>query len=416
MSRKSRPASSASGTSAAHGSDSKRPRKDDSDPADPNARLLAHNKFSTLPVDQNPKREKLPPIFTASKEVAALRTELAAKQIFPLFKLCRIGTKIVCSTSADYKEVGNHLKEKKHEFFSHDAPGSKPLKVLLHGLPEFTPEEIIGELRAANLKPLNVFPIRRHEGVHRDRIYLVHLEKNSVNMADLRKVRALFQVIVEWEKYHPKKRDATQCGNCLAFGHGARNCHMLPRCGKCAGRHPTDSCTSMDEGADPQCANCGDKHEGFNRGCPKRAEFIEIRKKASAKNQRGRDRRPPRPPPESEEHFPQLRYQVPNLPPLQPNHQAQRLPARGDPRPSAQQRLSAAAAAPSRSTPPPGWGNQERNNPPVDPLDDGTRFPTQAIMGFAQNLFERLLSCRSKRDQINAVCETVQDFINKYGP
>lgn len=50
--------------------------------------------------------------------------------------------------------------------------------------------------------------------------------------------------------------------------------------------------------------------------------------------------------------------------------------------------------------------------PLVDPLDVGTRFPTQTIMRFTQNLFDRLLSYHTNRYQTNAVCATVQDGVD----
>lgn len=66
--------------------------------------------------------------------------------------------------------------------------------MLLRGLPEHSPEEIVGKL-----KPQKVFPIRRELGsTRRDQLYLVHLEKGSATMADVAKVRHLFQMVVAW--------------------------------------------------------------------------------------------------------------------------------------------------------------------------------------------------------------------------
>lgn len=230
-------------------------------------------------------------------------------------------------------------------------------------------------------------------------------------MKELRNVKALFQIIVEWDKFRPRKRQVTQCDNCLAYGHGTKNCHMQPRCGKCAGPHTTQSCDSMEEGTDPKCANCGDKHEGNNRACPKRAEFLEIRRKASTKQQRGRERPPP--PPATEEHFPRLPYKVPNLPPVNVNRHRETQPTS-----SVQHRLVAAATAPPERNriPPPGWGNLGQDVPTAHPMDDGSLYPPEVVTELTMSLFERLGSCRSKREQINAVTMTVQSFLAKYGP
>lgn len=107
---------------------------------------------------------KVPPIFAAGKYVAVLRSELAVKHNFPLFKLCSTGI-----TSTDHQEVGQHLSEWLREYYTHDAPGCKPFKELFRGLPEHAPEEIISELRLAKLKPQKVFPIRKELGSTRRR-------------------------------------------------------------------------------------------------------------------------------------------------------------------------------------------------------------------------------------------------------
>lgn len=73
-----------------------------------------------------------------------------------------------------------------------------------------------------------MFVFRRQGRDHRE-INLICLKKNLVNMADLHKVRLLFHVIVKWEKYRPHKRDTTQCGSCITFGHGTNNFQMLPQ-------------------------------------------------------------------------------------------------------------------------------------------------------------------------------------------
>lgn len=82
--------------------------------------------------------------------------------------------------------------------------------MLLRGLPELDPEEIITELSQAKLKLQKLFPIRREPGsTRRDQLYLVHLEKGSATMADVTKVRHLFQMVVVLEKYRPKKKEVT---------------------------------------------------------------------------------------------------------------------------------------------------------------------------------------------------------------
>lgn len=153
------------------------------------------------------KKAKIPPLFTISKDVAVLRNKLAAVQIHPLVKLCSMGTTIMCSTEEDFQAVGRFLATGKMEFFMHDALGSKPLKGVIRGLPDYDPE-------ADQSVPFG----RKGSENYRDKLYLVHLGKDSTRLDDLLKIKGIFNMIVDWEHYRPLKINVTQCGNCLFFG------------------------------------------------------------------------------------------------------------------------------------------------------------------------------------------------------
>ncbi|XP_065077328.1 uncharacterized protein LOC135700677 [Ochlerotatus camptorhynchus] len=119
------------------------------------------------------------------------------------------------------------------------------------------------------LKPVQIHKMARHNKAvkYRDQLYLVHLEKNSTTLMDLQGIRVLFNIVLKCERYKPVSRRVTQCSNCLLFGHGTKNCHMVSRCIKAA-------------------------HKVTSKACPKRFEYIEIRKKASTRNQPGRKKVP----------------------------------------------------------------------------------------------------------------------------
>ncbi|XP_065088066.1 uncharacterized protein LOC135709609 [Ochlerotatus camptorhynchus] len=275
----------------------KRPRKQ-AGASNHTERLLQSNPFSALPeeadVDLVEKREKVPPLFTSTKELALPRNELAKNQIHPLFKLCSTGITILCSTLVDYNAVGTILQLNRFEFYTHDVPGRKPLKMVIR------------------------VPIARRDetSAFRDQLYLVPFDKDSTSVAVLRQIRALFNIVIQWEQYRPRHRDVTQCTNCLAFGHGTNNCHMKARCCKCAGAHNTTACKKEEE-AEPKCVNCHSNHLDSDRRCPKRVAFIQIRQQASTRNQPGRHRNN-RAPLVNKDTFPVLpaRRMVPNLAPL----------------------------------------------------------------------------------------------------
>ncbi|XP_065090358.1 uncharacterized protein LOC135711412 [Ochlerotatus camptorhynchus] len=184
--------------------------------------------------------------FSVLGDVAQLRDELAKRKLFPRFKICSVETKIMCSSLQQYKSVGDLLKNSTVKFYTHDLPSMKPLKVVLRGLPSY---------EAATVKD----------------------ELDSTTLAELKSnIRDLFQVIIDWEYHKPQHLDVTQCTSCLSFGHGTKNCHMKPRCDKCAMAHSTAICAQAGDTV-PKCVNCGGTHLTTTRDCPKRTEFIASR-------------------------------------------------------------------------------------------------------------------------------------------
>jgi hypothetical protein len=64
----------------------------------------------------------------------------------------------------------------------------------------------------------------------------------------------------------------TQCFKCYKFGHIARFCQNLLRCGCCAASgHIANDCLSKDDKTKHRCVNCCGKHQSWARNCPERA-------------------------------------------------------------------------------------------------------------------------------------------------
>lgn len=255
------------------------------DNAQANKKLLSSNKFSTLAPEGIPKKEKLPPFYVKGNSVDLVKdlNGLITKGLQAEMRLLTDGVKISVPSSAHYRTVSEYLEVMKVEYFTHDIASEKPLKVVLRGLHDMDPSTVMEELKDVNLQPLQIFKMRRHNKAikHRDQLYLVHLAKGSTNLTELRNIRTLFNLSIEWDRYNPVHREVTQCGNCLKFGHGSKHCHMRSRCSKCGKNHPTATCEAE---ATAACLNCGQDHSTTSRTCPKRGEFIEFRKSVAQRN------------------------------------------------------------------------------------------------------------------------------------
>lgn len=246
--------------------------------------LLDKNKFAPLAGEdgaEGEKRIKFPPIFTPVRNIGKLMEELHGAKLTPNFKLCSTGTKILCCNEALFRGVQAYFKEKKIEFYTHDIAAVKPLKVVIRGLPAGERVDAIqDELEKVHkLKTLAVFEMtRRNKTInYRDSLYLVHLERGSTTLAELKTIKALAHIIVEWEMYRPQHREVTQCKNCQAFEHSTKNCSMAPKCPKCAGPHPEEECEMETDDEAVKCVNCGEKQLASDKSYPKRAEFMQIR-------------------------------------------------------------------------------------------------------------------------------------------
>ena len=261
----------------------KRPR----DPAEKDdgiaKKILAANKFASLAdqtTEKTEKKEKMPPFYVKGFPPGLRQhfNELISKGLIATLRLCTDGYKIVVPSTPHYKAVEAYLKQTKAEYFTHDIAATKPFKVVLRGLPELELDELKTELVACGLEVEAVYKMIRHNKAikYRDQLYLIHLTRGSTTLSTVKTITALFNIIVQWERYKPIHRDVTQCSNCLNYGHGTKNCHIKSRCMKCAGPHRTVDCL-VEEAEQIKCLNCDKEHATNSRSCPKRAEFIKIR-------------------------------------------------------------------------------------------------------------------------------------------
>lgn len=375
----------------------------DPPPGDP---LLAKNKFALLankstdaaPASSLPRKERLPPIFVRAIEgnMRADFDNLIKRGLKATLKLCTDGFKIVVPTKPHFNAVLEYLRQKKAQFFTHDVPADKPFKVVLRGLYDMKEEELTEYLTDCGLKVVAVHKIRRKAASanikFRDQLYLLHLEKGSTTLKDLKLIKAIANVVVEWEPYRPVHREVTQCWKCLNFGHGGRNCFLATRCANCGENHEQEQCAT--ELLVAKCCNCGGDHPSTDRSCPKRAEFIQFRKNVAARKNNGR----PKVPPMNQASFPPLpnRNNIPNIEPLPfPGRRGNPAP---NPTPPGFRTFDSAAGA--------------KPNPTGDGPRPRTKLLTPAeLLDVFKHMYGRLMQCQTIEEQGYAVLELTCEII-----
>ncbi|XP_073818140.1 uncharacterized protein [Musca autumnalis] len=157
------------------------------------------------------------------------------------------------------------------------------------------PQNIIDDLKSYNLSPTNVIEVPTKFSSAHDAVYKVQFLRKQFSPNHLKEVDLIRDVYVTWKKQRPKKGDRpTQCWNCLMFGHGGEHCFRQPACMICANNHHTEKCPIKINDKKPavfSCFNC--KNFGKERtdhsanviNCPMRAQYLEIRSRATNKNQ-----------------------------------------------------------------------------------------------------------------------------------
>lgn len=205
-----------------------------------------------------------------------------------------IGIKIDLDKKEDHATLSDKLKADNFAFFTHSAPDQKSFKVVLSGLPKIDTKIIIDELKRFNINASSVSELTAKNANANHCLYLVQLPKSDVTLGQLRKIRSIDHVIVDWKAFRPRNKGPTQCNRCAMLGHGAQNCHRKEACLICASsNHIAANCPFKEETSEAfvyKCFNCASKnlantkHRANDPNCPSRAEYLEIRNKINHRN------------------------------------------------------------------------------------------------------------------------------------
>lgn len=243
------------------------------------------NQPGTSSIGRQKQKNAVPPIVTVDMDLIAIRklmegANVDAKQYY--IKFMSIGTKILVQNLAYYNLILAELTKQNKRFFTHDIPAERTAKFVLSGLHEMPADDIKAALLELEIACLEVKKMRtKNKG---QCLYLVYFSQNIVTLNKLKSIKSILSVIVKWSPYIASKRGPTQCNNCQLYGHGNRNCHLAPRCLLCAGQHKKDNCPLSTETVFiATCSLCAGDHVSNDLSCPKRIEYIAMRKSSSSR-------------------------------------------------------------------------------------------------------------------------------------
>lgn len=179
--------------------------------------------------------------------------------------------KYLFETMSDYQRATAFIEEHQMQYFTHQAPHDRLLKVVIRRLPEEIPvQDIYDALTAKGYQIRNIHRYNRRDRQTGNLIpmptVVISLPKGQQS-DKIFKERYLLDTRVYVKNYEPKD-GPLQCTNCQRLRHTARYCHMPPRCVKCAGSHATADC-KLTPTEKATCALCGTVgHPASWKGCP----------------------------------------------------------------------------------------------------------------------------------------------------
>lgn len=241
---------------------------------------LAHNKQK---LQSNQKNVIIPPITVVgatnfSNALKILNNSIANAKY--TIKYMSIGTKIMVKDSDTYTKLKGLLNAADVEFFSHDLRSEKVDKFVLSGIAKMPIKDIEETLRSYQLEPLEIREIdQKTRKFDNEGIYVVFFKHGSTKLPNLNKIKINY-TIPKWRLFHTSKNNITQCRRCQLHGHGMRNCNLTPKCSNCGLEHRSETCNCPIQ----KCANCKGDHQSTSQECPKRKEFVQMRSRLAAAN------------------------------------------------------------------------------------------------------------------------------------
>ncbi|GAB0086437.1 hypothetical protein DMENIID0001_004990 [Sergentomyia squamirostris] len=221
------------------------------------------------------------PITATNIDYSNLSQLLTEAKIPHQLEMMKIGIKIFIETKEIYPTVVQFLQEKGIQFFSYQLSEEKLLKFVVTGLFKMPKNELLEHLKQVNVDPVDVKEMNlQRKNFDNQANYILFFKKGSITLDQLKKVRAVNNIIVGWQDFSRQgtsEKPVLQCSRCQMYGHLTRYCSRKLICAKCGAEHETDHC--MDTTGTIKCSNCNGNHDSRDTTCPKRREYVDLRER-----------------------------------------------------------------------------------------------------------------------------------------
>ncbi|GFV60735.1 uncharacterized protein TNCV_4092581 [Trichonephila clavipes] len=162
--------------------------------------------------------------------------------------------KIFTTSTDEHRIVTLYLKEKCEEFYVINPPDSRPLKIIIKGLPVSTEiGEIKADLTTQGFHVEKVAQLTRSKTKSPLPIFMVELERNP-DSPEIFQLKKCCYLAVQVDNCN-RRPGVSQCYNCNLLNHSSKNCYMRTRCLKCGEYHRTSHCPIKERIENPKCIN-----------------------------------------------------------------------------------------------------------------------------------------------------------------
>ena len=190
------------------------------------------------------------------------------------------GSTVLVDSLEAQEAVLNKLKVLKVNCFTTGGSESSTDKFLLYGLCDFSESELADELKARDLPAVMIKKFNNKQGSNRETFLVCFRTSAKITLESVRRVKTLFNTLVNWKKFEERQTKVNQCFNCLQFGHSSYVCKSSPVCVLCGKDHNKSHCPipKLENGKVDdkflRCALCNGQHTASFSACPSRIDYI----------------------------------------------------------------------------------------------------------------------------------------------